>query len=77
MDLIANVLTAVYFILSSFAEAFTGLPGLRQRDGFIVSLGFYFAGLIVLSLVGLLLLRRRWGASGPTDSVQEVPSLAA
>jgi RsiW-degrading membrane proteinase PrsW (M82 family) len=77
MDSIADLLTAVYFSLSPLGDFWLGLPPIRPRDGFIVSLGFYFGGLVVLSLIGLVLLRRRWRSGSPDEVTAEAAPLAA
>jgi RsiW-degrading membrane proteinase PrsW (M82 family) len=72
MDVIASLLTALFLALPTGGDLLFGLdlpPGIKQ---FLLTYGLYFAGLAVLALVGVTVLRRSWRAATAPVAVAPV-----
>jgi RsiW-degrading membrane proteinase PrsW (M82 family) len=70
MDLIASLLTALYLSVPTAGDIWFGRVVRPRTEAMLLDLGFYVAGLVVLSLIGIGLLRRRWQSAGeaaPSD----------
>lgn len=70
MDLIATLLTALYLSVPMAGDIWFGTEFRLRAEALLLNLGFYFGGLIVLSLVGIMVLRRRWTVGGRLDGEQ-------
>jgi protease PrsW len=65
MGPIAELLTAVSLaVLPRFGDILLGIVVPPAAEAFVLNLAFYFGGLIVLSLIGIGLLRWRWKSGG-------------
>jgi hypothetical protein len=77
MDLIATLLAALYLAIPTPDNIWLGIVLRPRTEAMLLDLGFYFAGLIVLSLIGIGLLRRRWvSESRPAAPEQHTPRAA-
>jgi RsiW-degrading membrane proteinase PrsW (M82 family) len=78
MGLIASLMTALYLATSAGGLDLWFGGALPPEDAQVVTyFGFYFGGLVVLSLIGIGLLRRRWQrGDGPRVSPAASPTPA-
>jgi RsiW-degrading membrane proteinase PrsW (M82 family) len=68
---IATLLTALFgSLLATGLASWFGITLPTGLEQFLAYGGFYFGGLIVLSLVGIGLLRRRWRSGTATDQAR-------
>lgn len=76
MGPIAELLTALSLAAPTFGNGWLGLVVPRREEAMLLDLAFYFGGLIVLSLIGIVLLRWRWKSGGRRVAVDR-PALQA
>jgi RsiW-degrading membrane proteinase PrsW (M82 family) len=66
MGLIAMFLAAQYDAVPTAGDLWLGLVVPPAAEDLLLTLGFYISGLIVLSLIGIGVLRRRWQSEAET-----------
>ena len=65
MDIIATLLTSLYFALPMLGNVWFDMPKTSPGGEFLLSLTFYVGGLVILSAIGITLLLRRWRSGQP------------
>lgn len=77
MRLIAALLTALYLALPTTGDIWLGMIVPPAAEALLLKLAFYFGGLVVLSLIGIGLLRRRWESGGQAPAADQRARQAA
>jgi RsiW-degrading membrane proteinase PrsW (M82 family) len=76
MGIIASLLTAVYLSIPSAGVDWLREHMTRPEATMLLDMGLYFVGLVILSLIGFAVLRRRW-RSGQAPIADEPAVLQA